>query len=61
MRAHEIAIVTVFMAAALTAFVMRFAAPAEDCAASSAMSVVSLFAPCLQREAMNDTADSRSR
>jgi hypothetical protein len=61
MRAHEIAIVAVFMAAALTAFVVRFAAPAEECSAPSARSVVSLFAPCLQREAMNDPADSRSR
>ena len=58
MRAHEIAIVAVFTAAALTAFVLRFAAPVEDCSAPSARSVVSLFAPCLQREAMNDPADS---
>jgi hypothetical protein len=61
MRVHEIAIIAVFTAAALAAFVVRFAAPAEDCSAPSARSVVSLFAPCLQREAMNDPAELRSR
>jgi hypothetical protein len=59
MRGQEIAIVAVFVAVALAAFVVRFAAPAEDCSAPSARSVVSLFAPCLQRVAMNDRADSR--
>jgi hypothetical protein len=61
MRVHEIAIVTVFAVVALTAFVLRFAVSPDDCSAASARSVVSLFAPCLQREAMNDPAADPSR
>jgi hypothetical protein len=61
MRVHEMAIVAVFTVAALTAFVLGFAMAPEDCSAPSARSVVSLFVPCVQREAMNDPTDDRSR
>jgi hypothetical protein len=54
MRIHEMVLVAVFTIVALTAFVARYTVTPVDCGAPSARSVVSLFAPCLQRQAMVD-------
>jgi hypothetical protein len=56
MRIHEMVLVTVFTVLALAAFVARFTVTPEACSAPSPRSVISLFAPCLQQQAMNDPA-----
>jgi hypothetical protein len=61
MRIHEMALVAVLAIVVLTAFVARFTATPDECAAPSPRSVVSLFAPCLQQQAMSDPSAASER